>query len=145
MTTVSALLWVSQGEYGQRIRRCTIQYTVEGLGAKEPYTIVAITDARSGESYPIESTLRLQDKEIDVSVMVLAKPEMRSAARGLEKDAKRGPKPLKKAAPPLTEGPMRKALQSKIEHLIAHDTTPSFLDFLPDEETSPPWDEELPG
>jgi hypothetical protein len=97
MTTVTSCLWVNpnwpDSDRGQERRRCLIQYRVGGIGAKEPYTITSITDARTGQTYDIPNTLALQEKELDVSALVLAKPEMVSAAKGLAEDLKRETKP----------------------------------------------------
>lgn len=83
MKTARLQLWISSGEdRGQRSRPCICEYTVNPVGSSCLYGITKITDARTGEEYPLTETLSINEP-LDERIAA-ASPTMREfAAREL--------------------------------------------------------------
>lgn len=100
MKRVRAMLWVpmqTEGGTKQRSRPVFIDYTVNSVGSKTLYEVQAITDARGGEEYDVESTLPING-DMDVIIAAADPKQLAFAKKELGVDLKNPPKkkPVKK-------------------------------------------------
>lgn len=98
MKTARLSLWISMSsDRGQRSRPCVVEYQINSIGAPCLYGVVSIIDARTKESYDVDTTLRLNG-DMDRMIAAADPKQVEFAKKELGVDLKKPAKkkPLKK-------------------------------------------------